>query len=401
MDSQQPTYQEFLAEVYEESAPNDLIYARDIDGEEYAGAYNEDEMSENDIEDKDDFKKFPGARNKPQHVIKPKSRPDNEGKASFNYDKHIRTYGINIDGRFRGAVIPTSFGGCGSIPPNTSPASNPGEFLFRTSRLYKNIFSVKVTSIEFFNCFYTFTTARGNTSFVITDLGTNVNSPVVGQSATITIPEGNYVIADPNTSTATNNLLTVLNELLTEKGFGMVKVTLNAVTNLVTFTSLLAQGHDFSITFPETTDCVYSNGIGYNLGFTGLTYTSGFGPSGGFGLKIIADSFPDAVQDTYIYLVLNDWTIIKHQNSDQTEFDAFMKIPMTSAKNTIQNITNTSNTTSNEYFFHQPTNFQTVIVQMKDAFNKTLDMRNSTFSLTLEIQEVLQSDIYEKMLELQ
>jgi len=401
MDSQQPTYQQLLAEVYEENAPNTLIYARDIDGEEHAEPYNEDELADNDIEDKDDFKKFPGARNKPQHVIKPNPKNDNDGKASFNYDKHIRTYGINIDGRFRGAVIPMSFGGCGVIPPNIVPASNSGEFFFRSSRLYKNIFSVKVTSLEFFNCFYTFTNARGNTSFVITDLGTNVNSPVVGQSATITIPEGNYVIADLATSTATNNLLTILNGLLSQAGFSMVKVSLNSVTNSVTFLSNLAQGHDFKITFPATTDCVYGNGIGYNLGFTGVTYTSGFGPSGGFGLKIIADTFPDAVQDTYIYLALNDWTIIKHQNSDQTEFGAFMKICLNSPKNSIQYITNTSNTTSNEYFFHQPTNFQTVIVQMKDAFNKTIDMRNSTFSLTLEIQEILQSDIYEKMLELQ
>lgn len=400
MDSQQPTYQQLLAEVYEENAPNTLIYARDIDGEEHAEPYNEDELSENDIEDKDEFKKFPGSRNKPDHVIKPKSRTDNIGKASFNYDKHIRTYGINIDGRFRAAIVPLSIGGCGPIPPNTAPASNPGEFFFRSSRLYKNIFSVKVTSIEFFNCFYTFTTARSNTSFVITDLGTNVNSPVLGQSATITIPEGNYVIADPDNSTATNNLLTILNGLLSESGFSMIKVGLNSVTNYVTFLSDLAGGHDFSITFPATTDCAYGNGIGYNLGFTGLTYTSGFG-TGGFGLKIIADAFPDAVQDTYIYLVLNDWTIINHQNADQTEFGAFMKIPINSPKNTVQYITNSSNTTLNEYFFHQPSNFQTVIVQMKDAFNKTLDMRNSTFSLTLEIQEVLQSDIYEKMLELQ
>jgi hypothetical protein len=270
--------------------------------------------------------------------------------------------------------------------------------MFKTSRLYKNIFSVKVTSIEFFNCFYTFTNARGNTSFTITDLGTDVNSPTNGVVATITIPEGNYVIADPDTSTATNNLLTVLNGLMTQAGFSNIKAGLNSVTNLVTFLSGTG-GHDFKITFPITTDCAYGNGIGYNLGFTGLTYTSGF--SGGFGLKIIADTFPDAVQDTYIYLVLNDWAIINHQNADQTEFGAFMKIPMTSVKNTIQHITNTSNTTSNEYFFHQPSNFQSVIVQMKDSFNKTLDMRNSTFSLTLEIQEVLQSEIYEKMLELQ
>jgi len=400
MDSQQPTYQQLLAEVYEETAPNALIYAREIDGDEHAEPYNEDDFDENDIDDKDEFKKFPGARNKPEHIVKPKPKEDNIGKASFNIDKHIRTYGINIDGRFRAAILPLSTGGCGSIPPNTAPASNSGEFLFRSSRFYKNIFSVKVTSLEFFNSFYTFTNARGNTSFTITDLGTNVNSPASdGPSVTINIPEGNYIILDPTTNTSPNNLLLVLNNAISRSSFsGMLSVALDTITNLVQFISLIG-GHVFRITFPTTTDCPYGNGIGYNLGFTSANHTSAF--SGGFGLKIIADAFPDAVQDTYIYLVLNDWTIITHQNSDQTEFGAFMKIPITSSKNTIQNISNSSNTTLNEYFFHQPSNFQTLTVQMKDSFNKTLDMRNSTFSLTLEIQEVLQSDIYEKMLELQ
>jgi hypothetical protein len=400
MDSQQPTYQQLLAEVYEETAPNTLIYAREIDGDEHAEPYNEDDFDENDIDEKDEFKKFPGARNKPEHVVKPKPKEDNIGKASFNIDKHIRTYGINIDGRFRAAILPLSIGGCGSIPPNTAPASNSGEFLFRSSRLYKNIFSVKVTSLEFFNSFYTFTNARGNTSFTITDLGTNVNSPTSnGVTVNINIPEGNYIISDPAINTSPNNLLLVLNNAISRSvSNGMINIAFDTITNLVQFISLTG-GNVFRITFPSTTDCAYGNGIGYNLGFTKTSYTSAF--SGGFGLKIIADAFPDAVQDTYIYLVLNDWTIITHQNSDQTEFGAFMKIPITVSKNTIQNISNSSNTTLNEYFFHQPSNFQSLIVQMKDSFNKTLDMRNSTFSLTLEIQEVLQSDIYEKMLELQ
>jgi hypothetical protein len=78
-----------------------------------------------------------------------------------------------------------------------------------------------------------------------------------------------------------------------------------------------------------------------------------------------------------------------------------MKIPLNVPKNSIQYMTNTSNTTLNEYFFSQPTNFQTIEISLIDSFGKIIDMRGATFSITLQIQEVLQSDIYEKMLELQ
>ena len=97
---------------------------------------------------------------------------------------------------------------------------------------------------------------------------------------------------------------------------------------------------------------------------------------------------------------INDWFLVKHQNYDQTEFGAFLKIPLNSAKNTIQFMSSTTNTTAREYFFQQPTNITNFEIQILDALGTTLNMNGSTFSLTLELQEVLQSDIYEKMLEL-
>ena len=60
----------------------------------------------------------------------------------------------------------------------------------------------------------------------------------------------------------------------------------------------------------------------------------------------------------------------------------------------------TTNTAAREYFFQQPTNITSLLFEMVDAYGKTLQMNGSTFSVTLEMQEILQSDIYEKMLEL-
>jgi hypothetical protein len=77
-----------------------------------------------------------------------------------------------------------------------------------------------------------------------------------------------------------------------------------------------------------------------------------------------------------------------------------MKIPLTSPKNAIQFMNSTTNTAAREYFFQQPTNITSLLFELVDAYGKTLQMNGSTFSVTLEFQEILQSDIYEKMLEL-
>jgi len=63
-------------------------------------------------------------------------------------------------------------------------------------------------------------------------------------------------------------------------------------------------------------------------------------------------------------------------------------------------MSSTTNTSAREYFFPQPTNVNNMVFSILDSFGKTLSLNGSTFSVTLEIQEVLQPDIYEKMLEL-
>jgi hypothetical protein len=441
MQKETRTYQELLAEVYEETAPNALVYAHEHLGDD-ADEYNVDKHEENELEDKEEFNKFQGARGNPEHVIKPKAKQDNDGKASFNYEKNIRTYAINVDGKFRAYpnIVPVIVNGCGSSVVDVIPPSNPTNFLFRASRLYKNIFSIKVTSFEFLNCFYTFTEARGNNKFILIDNNEAANNNPLG-TKTIKIPDGNYFIqpgspqvidglqlgatgaTGPINPSNSNDLLLVLNTLIqklprqsTEPSyygstadpiFQDVYVEVDASDGFVIFYRKpkgTGPSNPFSIQFPKTDDNVYKNGIGYNLGFSQLSYSSGISTvSKHYATyhSIESESFPDTVNDTYVYLTMNDWYIIRHQNPDQTEIAAFMKIPLNVAKNSIQYMTNTSNTILNEYFFTQPTNFQTIEISLIDSFGKLIDMRGATFSVTLQIQEVLQSDIYEKMLQLQ
>lgn len=439
MEKETRTYQQLLAEVYEETAPNTLVYAHEHLGDD-ADEFNVDKHEENELEDKEEFNKFHGARGKPEHVIKPKPKTDNDGKASFNYDKNIRTYAINVDGKFRAYpnIVQVTVTACAAtIPIDVIPPSDPSHFLFKASRLYKNIFSVKLTSFEFLNCFYTFTEARGNNYFYLIDNNEfALNNPLATKK--IRIPDGNYFIQPGSPQlldgmlgatgpainpTNSNDLLLVINSLMhnlprqpTESSyygdtpdpiFQDIYVEVDASDGFIIFyrkpkgTGL---SNPFSIQFPKTDDNVYKNGIGYNLGFSQLNYSSGVSTSSKHYAtfhSIESESFPDTVNDTYVYLIMNDWYIIRHQNPDQTEIAAFMKIPLSVPKNSIQYMTNTSNTILNEYFFPQPINFQTIEISLIDSFGKVINMRGATFSMTLQIQEVLQSDIYEKMLELQ
>lgn len=411
--AQPTTYQELLAEVYEENAKSVLVHQQEY--EDDAEPYEEEDYSENELEDKEEFNKHQGARNKPEHVIKPTAKTDITGKTSYNIDKHIRTYAINIDGRFRGSILLQTAPSCSSAPA-TFMGSNSANFSFNPSRQYKNIHSIRVTSFEFFNTFYTYSSinpttglGRGNTTLTITDLGPNIPIPgFIPTSYPITLEDGNYIIADPiENPLVPNNVLELLQIHIRTLGGGTIfadmEVRINPLSNIVFFNSVDRQ---YRIDFPVTTDNPNRNGIGYNLGFYDNSYTSAptIAPPPPFfiiaGNAIVAESIYDAVEDTYVYLKINDYDIIKHLNSDQTEFGAFIKIPLTSPKNAIQFMNSTTNTTAREYFFPQPSNISSFLFEMLDAYGKTLQMNGSTFSVTLEIQEILQSDIYEKMLEL-
>lgn len=411
--AQPPSYHELLAEVYEENAKSTLIYQQEFQNERVE-AFEDEDLSENELEDRDEFNKFHGNRGKPEHVIKPKAKPDNTGKSSYAFDKNIRTYAINIDGRFRGSILIEKAGTC-ITSPILIAGTNSANFLFTPSRQYKNIHSLRVTSFEFYNSFYTYSAintttglGRGNTSFTLLDYGAVSDPTPASPIATypIQVQDGNWVIVDPIVNPEANNynLIYFIAQYISTRipNFSDFKAGINPVTNLVYFQDV---NRRFGFQFPSSNDNPNQNGIGYNLGFYGTSYISG-PPTpvppyyNGFGNEISADTIYDSVEDTYIYLRINDYPLIKHQNADQTEFTAFMKIPLTSPKNAIQFMNSTTNTAAREYFFQQPTNITSLLFEMVDAYGKTLQMNGSTFSVTLEFQEILQSDIYEKMLEL-
>ena len=418
-------YQQILAEVYDDNSKNVLVYQTDYYDEEIP--YHEDyDYDANSLPDPEDFNKFAGDRGKPEHVIQPPKKAAGIGLSSIKKDNEFRMNVVNIDGQFRSNIIPGSTIDCqGNVTYETSTNSiqSGSNFYFRTARQYNNVHSVEITSIEFPNNFYTFSSSRKNTSFTIVYPTYNINT-------LLTIPDGNYTeivntttvspylpvsstdptpSTNPDLSTFTGIIQQLIDDNINTGGVDVVdyiKINYNSNIHKVYFTGSNNGNNTFTIIFPTTETNSFGNGLGYNLGILSQSVTSFPQPLPKYSSSIvvnsqaiIANTFPDTIQDTYIYLKLSDWDLITHQNSNQTSFTAFLKIPLTAPKYSMQFDNNSLNTTSKKYVFHQPTNISLIIISLLDAYGNPIDLQFSTFSLTLQIQEVLSKAIYETLLE--
>ena len=411
MDEQPPpTYQELLAEIYEDNAANQYVVNRFYEEEEVE-SFAHDKYKNQEIEDKEEFNKFQGNHHKPENVIKPTPADGGAGTTSYAYNKDIRTTLVNIDGRFREVVVPpparltrAQCAAQAAIQSNFGQSSAT-EFSVLLARQYKNVISVKVNSLEFENSFYTFTaidpvtgTGRENTTFNIALESFNGSTG----PALVTIPDGNYsvnqLISTINTNTRSAVYqtygLTGATGYTANTGVFYFEITQNPATQRLLFSS----NYIFNIEFPATTDCFTKNGLGYNLGFYNTQPNESTFSNPPY--TLIPDTRPDVIQDTYVYIVINDWYQVHHQYADQSELSAFIKVPLTAPKFTIQydNIALDSNV--KEYFFPQPQNVQKLEISVVDSYGAVLNMHGGSFSMSFAMNEILQSSIYEKMLQL-
>lgn len=437
------TYQQVLADVYEEHATDILVYENinvdDVDRD----PYEKYDYEANEIQNPEEYKKFQGDRNKLEDIIKPISEGN---KTDLNLETKIRTIPLNIDSAFRtntvqfpatpnvnagqflvGSAYSILFPGTtdftligatnniiGTIFIATGPGSGNGfatfvptqtiytqgvkgaeipiltiplitnnpaptvssNFTVNLSQEYKNITSVKLTSMEFMNSFYTFSTLRRNTTFTLTTGG---------------VP---YVFNLLNGSYSNNDMLTQIplasnyTPALPAIGFS---VTYAFSSNSFIFTAT----QPYTIVFPSNVS-PNNNGIGYNLGFTRTSYSSS-----GVTNRLVSDSSPDMDQDRYINLQINDWNLVESQGNNLTYFPVFAKVQLPAgSKNSYVLMNNYSDSSTKIYNFQQPVNIQKLQILLLDSYGNILDMRGGNFSMTLELEQVNNSAIYEKLLEL-
>lgn len=375
----QLTYQQLLAEAYEENAKDALVYQEEgnDEGDDVESHTEEDYVEryeDMDLPDKKDFNRVQ-QRHDLKNVIQPEQR---ETPSELKRNTNTRNLVLNIDGQFRGNIVPEDTFNCtGTVNTGTTVVtpSSGSDFTFMCSRVYKNVSSIKMTSCEFYNVFYTFSHARGNTSFTVLDLGTNVTYAVqlqVNQGA-------NY---------ATPQLLeSAINAAITAAGVPGLTCVYDAGQHQFSFTGLLC-----TITFPTTNSNPHKNGIGYNLGFLYKSYTTP-----GIFAAIAAEGAPDIVQDRYVYLDINKWNVVEHQQYGQTFFPVFGKLQLNQPKNSTVFVGNYVDSSTKEYYFQQPVNLQRFDIRILDAYGNVVDMRNSHISITLEVRETYDFPSYEKV----
>lgn len=378
MNTHVPTYQELAAE-FMDTSKNLLVYQRDYEEDDDVDHRETYDYDKYELENTEEFNRIQ-ERHDLKNVIQPKKEFEDKSKLSVRYNKDVKNVSYNIDSRFRNALVVTDSNN------NSFQNQSSSNFLFRLTKTLKNVISVKLTSFEFPNTFYTFSQSRGNKSFEVT---------VGNETKLITLQDSNYL------QTGSNILIDYIKicQDLTASlefafGIGSFLASYDTASNRITIQNLTPA------TFTMTFSPLFSipnlglissnryNGIGYFLGFQSYQYSGSIGYT--------SEACPQLIGDSYIYLCISDWNNIEHQDYNQTNFLVFSKILLNTGKNTMIFDTITSNTTSKIYHFIQPTNVNLLKIQLLDAFGIVLDTQGANISMTLEFQEVLNMSLYEK-----
>lgn len=272
------------------------------------------------------------------------------------YPSDVKTTVINIDSRFR----------------ENWQASSSTDFLIKLPRTYKNAITLRLSSIELPNTWYTFSAARGNTSFFVNNV-------------LRTIPDGNYT-----------NPVTLANAITTAAA-GVFTATYNVLPANDPSKFTLSSPNPFTLRFGSATTCgnissgvssllPFDSGLGYQIGFTGNVYSGSNTYTGEY--------IVDTMRDSYVFLQLPELEMMMDAHSyGNTSIKAFAKIVVDKPKNALI-FDNGTNTVSKVTNFAQPTNISTLRVKLVDAYGLPIELM-ADFSLTLEVQEVVNAKLYE------
>lgn len=375
----QKTYLDLLAEQDTEARsdyvnPKDLLVEHNVFDQEVEG----DDHHEDELDDQEEFQKFGGSHQEASY-IGPQKLSKTTHTTAVDYDKAVQVHVISVDSRFR---------------TNRSDANF--DFLYKLVNQIKNVVSVRVSSIEIPNTWYTFSQYCGNTSFIVTVLSNAVGSPTE-LPFTVTIPEGNYSLDTNLNNCLQTVLMNALNVAVPEHNF---TVTLSTITGLLTISS----PYEFSLDFSQGIFAGRSDnwGLGYNLGFRDSDFlpppannpTQRMTPDT---TSITASMLPDVLGPNYIFLSLNpDWRTVEHSHPDHSNAAAFAKIIVDVNKNdTIYD--NGSNLITKTYTLKQPTNVNSLKVTLFDEYGQLVILKGGNVSITLEITEVQDSALYESL----
>jgi len=382
------SYLELLAENDEEARrefePNakDLLTAAFVEYDDDVGGQD---RHPDELEDQEAFQKPQGSHQAATLGLPPE-KDVHKTTTSVRYDKDTQIHVISVDSRFR-----------------TNLTQNPSDFLFKLLTPIKNAISVRMSSIEIPNTWYTFSNIRGNVSIVV-NIRPQVGPIVRGR---VVITQGNYTVNSLASNDILIELFTQLNRGFPNNSFGVSFNSINGLLTLSCFTKNNAPSGGYTYTSQPTSvtetpvqfslnfaDGIFSNrtdnwGLGYNLGYRTLQTE--------FDISHTADEMLDTLDASYVFVSLNpDWRVVEHASPDKSHTSAFAKVIVDVPKNDIV-YDNGANTLTKTYALKQPTNITAFNIFILDEYEQPVQLMGGNVSMTLEVTEVLHASLYEAM----
>ncbi len=297
-------------------------------------------------------------------------------KNNIENSNDLRKHIVNIDSRFRKS----------SLEP-------PTDYLYEFAHPYKNVIKARICSVELPNGFYNFSKAKRNTMFRID--ARDISG--VLRHITVQIEEGDY-----NSQGIVDAIQDQFDELRDLYGL-FFEISLNQITRKVTIsfigtapapnpTNPTNPPTKFGITFVMLgyEDRKYDFGLGYNLGFNNHFYCV----EGGVGvLSITGESLINVAGDPYLLLGIDDMYTVEQKTSN----DYIQCLGKILIKRSREGIIFDDGYTvlSNDIIFPRPMDLKQVRIKLMDAYGIGVELNNLNFSLSLEIMEVMNVQMYD------
>ena len=139
---------------------------------------------------------------------------------------------------------------------------------------------------------------------------------------------------------------------------------------------------------------VNSNSTGpCNVGCAQISACSAYG-------SLLSEKKIDMNADPYIFLSVANWENVIQQEGNDSYYGMFQKIPINVAKGEMIYDIVYNNSVTKKYDFLQPTNIRYLDIYLYDKTGYELLMPNVNWSMTLELEEVLNSALYDKLREI-
>ena len=267
------------------------------------------------------------------------------------------------------------------------------DFILILPNYFKNVLSLRLSSVQLPNVFYCINSSKGNNSLYLSEVSDDGSSVI--SSGVVLVPDGNYdilgFIAALNAAIAaqlSTNFIVSYNE-------SSQKITIvNSVyTFIMNFTTDYNPATDIT-TNVLINNCDYKNvncvditelykRLGWIIGFRKAYYSGNY--------TYTTESIFNGIPTNYVYFILNDFNNSQSQNI----MGLFSKsiignnilgmIPLTTKSyTTCFNTGNDLIEKKRNYF--GPVNLQKIKIQLLDQYGDVLNLNNMDFSFSLELE---------------